>query len=508
MPDPTLQILQRLQNDSEWDHVERDVPIFRPHVMLVRTKDGKSQQRAVEFDTQLPDLSQYSKDGWEIGYIVSPTTLQDIAEVMSTKQQASGDVSVVKVGHTILPTTGTPQQNQPEIVGYQRAPRYGTWGPNNTPGVIVDWCIERGCKDKAKGFPFRSAEFYPRTNEITATSLLRTDPELSLGMVALSKDRGRCFHYAMEHEAPHAQPSPHAPQQSAPPQQGAGGLMGQPDAREPSPEFSDQWERHATKNYPNLKGMHEEYSKRCAPQQYGVGAPGGGGMGAPVGGSPMGGGATLGTVGPTSGAMPGAAQQPHPQPQHYSRDSAMTEQEKKDFDSLRTDMAALKAQYTAVSEENKGLNATVKSLTDARASDLQNYSRNEAESLVNSWMRDGYLHEATTDEVSAQITKLTSLTSEQRKAEDSHVRKHYQRTENPIALSRGGFSPFIDRGPVQQREIRIEASDDNAIQQYQRMHENDREFNTGDGAGDAENLNQKAIEHVLAEKKKRLTGAA
>jgi hypothetical protein len=502
MPDPTLEIVKRLPIDTEWDKVIANVPIFRPHVMLVKEKDGKQYQKTVQFDSVAPDLSQYIADGWEIAYTITPDRLQDIAFQMARSEQ-SGGPAVIRVGHTKLPAAKVPQEEQPPIRGFHRNPRYGTFGPANTPAVITDHCIEKGHGSAVEGFGWRSAEFYPATNEITGTSLLRTDPELDLGYVAMSKERGRLFHYAMEME-PHPEPhQPPAGHESRPPQTGLHppGLTGQPDAHAPPPEFVEHAHRymdqhlgaHIDKQMPHLRKMHEEYAARCAPQQYGGGTMGGGG--GAMGGAPA----------PTSMTPPGPytahPTPPPPQPQRYQ---AMNEAEKKEFDELKQKVTALSMQRDTDQTEIKNLRGTVTTLTEGRSNDAKQYARNESEAIVQREMDDGYHKDANADEIVALVNEFAALpTSEDRKKRDVYVRKHYTRTESPIHLSKQGFDPRIDRGPMQPVQLALSEEDQEAVQHYMSLHENDDKYRMD---ADSSQLADDAAKAVLEAKQKRRAG--
>lgn len=163
--DPTIEFLERLDRANEWV-VVRNVPVFRAHKR--RMPDG----RLIE---------------------VSERDLEAIASNTRRLETESGVPIRITAGHTMA---GEPQTNQPEIWGYARNARVGTFGPRATPAILVDQYIRRDRWDAARSMPYRSAEYYPFSKVITGVALLRTDPQLDLGMVTYAMP-GRAV-YAME----------------------------------------------------------------------------------------------------------------------------------------------------------------------------------------------------------------------------------------------------------------------------------------------------------------------
>src|SRR5215831_3577946 len=155
-PDPTLESLEAFGDPSRWDRVTENVPIFVPHER--KTKDGKEIR-------------------------VDRARLERIAARINAREKASGVAVKFTDGHTRLPLAQYTQDQQPEILGWGRNARVGTWGPQEIPAILVTCYVRKGKAPKVDELPFRSPEFYEGADEITGVALLRTDPFLDMGMV-------------------------------------------------------------------------------------------------------------------------------------------------------------------------------------------------------------------------------------------------------------------------------------------------------------------------------------
>lgn len=163
MTDPTLRILATLDDPDRYTR-EQGVPVFVPHVR--RDEEG------------------------EVEVEVSPEDLDEIAGEMQRKLEEFGTLVRVTRGHVVLPKPDAPpppEDEQPPIWGWAKNARVGTWGPQNKPGLLVDIYFQRDRHEEAMGYPFRSAEYYPETNEITGIALLRRDPELDMGLLTYAR---------------------------------------------------------------------------------------------------------------------------------------------------------------------------------------------------------------------------------------------------------------------------------------------------------------------------------
>jgi hypothetical protein len=169
--DPTLEFLQAFDDPSKWV-IKRNVPIFKPHVK--RDKDGNFLYEVTEAD--LPEI---------------------LANLQAAKQNLRV-VPKVTLGHVHL-QKDWPEQQQAPIVGYVPEARVGRFGAN--PAILGDIYVRKEDDAKVKGYPFRSADYYPQTKEITGVAMLIRDPELDLGMVSLHRDKGPCYQYALENDA-------------------------------------------------------------------------------------------------------------------------------------------------------------------------------------------------------------------------------------------------------------------------------------------------------------------
>src|SRR5579859_6646898 len=164
--DPTLDILHMFDDASKWEVVQ-NVPMMIPHERA--NPDGTTK------------------------YKVGLDRLNAVVATMDALEKEDGVLPKIQVGHTVK---GGPE---PEILGWIRNRRVGTWGPKEKSGIIADYWYEKDKFPKASGHPFRSAEFYPSENRISASALLSRDPELDMGMVLCERD-AQCEFYSLQEE--------------------------------------------------------------------------------------------------------------------------------------------------------------------------------------------------------------------------------------------------------------------------------------------------------------------
>lgn len=167
MPDPTLRILDAIEDPDRYVR-EPGVPVFVPHV-----RHG---------------------EGGEVEADVSPADLEEIARTANEKAARYGVLVRVTRGHVRLHKPDEPpppEDEQPPIWGWAKDFRVGRWGPQGgNVGLLADIYFDRRHHAAAMTYPFRSAEYYPETGEITGVGLLRRDPELDLGLLTYAR-RGR-----------------------------------------------------------------------------------------------------------------------------------------------------------------------------------------------------------------------------------------------------------------------------------------------------------------------------
>lgn len=167
MPDPTLRILDAIEDPDRYVR-EPGVPVFVPHV-----RHG---------------------EGGEVEADVSPADLEEIARTANEKAAKYGVLVRVTRGHVRLHKPDEPpppEDEQPPIWGWAKDFRVGRWGPQGgNVGLLADIYFDKRHHAAAMTYPFRSAEYYPETGEITGVGLLRRDPELDLGLLTYAR-RGR-----------------------------------------------------------------------------------------------------------------------------------------------------------------------------------------------------------------------------------------------------------------------------------------------------------------------------
>lgn len=164
--DPTMASLELFKDESRWEIV-RNVPVFVPHVR----KDDEGKKL----------------------YGVDANRLSAIKAVNNERAKVDGVLSKLIIGHTPKEKSSA----RPRIVGWAKDYRVGTFGPEKKIALVVDHYYRKEDAEEAKKYPFRSPEFYPTTNEITAIALLVDDPALDMGMLLFERDpKGPCFLYS------------------------------------------------------------------------------------------------------------------------------------------------------------------------------------------------------------------------------------------------------------------------------------------------------------------------
>lgn len=153
--DPTIAFLRTLKDEKRWA-VRKNVPIFVPH------KRGEVEVTAAD----LPRI---------------------VAEMKALERNA-GVVGRVSDRHTIEPNPNgegmRPVYPPPVVYGFQVNPRVGTFGPKNTPCILVDWHLYPEHAAKCDRMPYRSVEYQHTRKLIRGVAVLVNDPYLDMGMVA------------------------------------------------------------------------------------------------------------------------------------------------------------------------------------------------------------------------------------------------------------------------------------------------------------------------------------
>src|SRR5262249_27361582 len=138
--DPTLRILESLKDPEQWDLIDDNVPVFKPHV---RTEQGHE-------------------------IVVDEERLRELARLLNAKEKATGGLIRWTEGHTKLVTGAdgkrhvADQKDQPAILAYSQGARVDRWGPGREWGLLVTLYVPRGMRSRIKKYPFRSLEFYPK----------------------------------------------------------------------------------------------------------------------------------------------------------------------------------------------------------------------------------------------------------------------------------------------------------------------------------------------------------
>lgn len=163
--DATAEFYSTLQDPTRWI-IKQGVPIFKAH-----QRTDPNTGKLIKVD--LPKLYR-------------------IASNMSKMERDGGIPIRMTLGHT---EPGKPETHQPPVGGYYRNPRVQQFGPKGEPAVVVDEWLDPQYAQNRKNYPYRSAEYYDDSEQITGVALLTRDPYLELGVVAYTKGDAGAVHY-------------------------------------------------------------------------------------------------------------------------------------------------------------------------------------------------------------------------------------------------------------------------------------------------------------------------
>lgn len=169
--DPTMELFRRFQRPELWS-VKTGVPIFCAHKR--KGKDGK------------------------VLYEVGDKELEAICQHYKKLEKESGVVPRIAIGHT---DPDVKEQDQPEVIGFARNLRIGTFGPSKKKAILCDEWVEKNRAPERSKYPYRSVEFYPSRMEIAGVSLLKRDPQLDLGIVLYRHPDPIVRHLHREHQS-------------------------------------------------------------------------------------------------------------------------------------------------------------------------------------------------------------------------------------------------------------------------------------------------------------------
>lgn len=318
--DPTMVLHRRLidAEPSDWDEIREDVPIFLEHDVYEMA--GGRKVMVVKGDTP-------PAGGRKI-LTVDKAKLQEAAKRINTNFDSYAKPVKFFVGHNGPPST-TPQQDQPDIIGYGCHATVGPFGPKGITALKVTRFIERGHGEEAAKYPERSPEYYPQRNEITGVALLKTDPRLPMGMV-YGHGQGSPLLYGqgfdMADERDDTGKTPDEVRKDTEQQAGGGGDAGGTDTGdELSPEeahqamrFASHYERHH-KPWKYMCDQYSKYASEASPTNGGGPAP------APAGGP------AAPTDDPAAATPPPPPEEKDVEKQHFERRIAALEAENREI---------------------------------------------------------------------------------------------------------------------------------------------------------------------------------
>lgn len=171
-PDEVL--AERLKDPSKWV-VRRGVPVLKPH--------------------------EYKSLTGQILYKVTAEELQEVARLTAQLESEEGVFGRLTPGHVALQTktvkpdgsieyTPADESKQPELFGFQRNYRMGTYGPKAKSCVVADEWYYPEHAGRAAKLPYRSPDYNFIKKQIRGTALLIRDPYQDMGTHAYSDGNG------------------------------------------------------------------------------------------------------------------------------------------------------------------------------------------------------------------------------------------------------------------------------------------------------------------------------
>lgn len=228
LSDPIGASLARLDDPDLWV-IEVGVPVFCPHVR--RGPDGN------------------------VLYEVTDSDIPVIASE-SAKLEAKGTIPRQTIGHVNL-APDADESKQPPLIGFERNFRVGTW--QGRPAVVCDVYTRRDKWEQAENFPYRSAEYRPKSKQIRGVARLLRDPWLDLGTLVYDSADGPVYFYAMGSPMPDDKKPDEAPPTPA------------PAATDETPEMTPEEQKVADKVYRYFLSANK-WMSHCA-QKYQNGEP-------------------------------------------------------------------------------------------------------------------------------------------------------------------------------------------------------------------------------------------
>lgn len=315
--------LRRILESGEYERLEA-VPVFDEHEVPIS-----------EEEAELAPLFVRRKDGKPYR-VYDRKAIETIAANTNERAERSGDLGPVGPGHTIpdqydgnrVLVRKIPETEQPPPWGFAANYRWGTYGPDERPGLLCDWFIRREHADKVKNdFPRRSIELWKDRMVIDWTALLRRAPKRDLGLLAVNQrhDPRLCERYEMDGD-PTAVP---------------------PDAEEPSPEESVELQKMAKKLWSYFEPMVKACMSAPQPTPPVAAAPPGAPPGAPPAAPPA--------APPPPAAVPPPGGPPKGPPEKKEESEQMQADDRERLARFERDLADVKKSNEALRADNDAL---------------------------------------------------------------------------------------------------------------------------------------------------------
>lgn len=436
MNDPVMETLAKFQDDSQWEDIKYNVPIFVEHELWEVPhpfNDKETTRIAI-----LPGQPK-PKQG-KMLYAIGAEDLTKIAQKINAKLNETGNAVKLFVGHT---NNGLPQTQQPPLVGYGVGASVGPSGPKGRLAIRLAKLLHtKGSQHRE--FPERSPEFDPIKGEITGLALLKTDPKLPMGLVTYASEisvagwqaefkgtvayaqEGGKFRYGKMTEeegeskiAPERKPGmqqkqePYKPLEN--PQQSDGG----PDPTAPPTNvelygeermMADRFMKYYEQSHPAIRYMCEKYASEMQQAQE------------PLGTEPVPGPGDQSSVAPPEeGVSRNAPDSGAPDKKPAKPENPATEVKM----ASETPTVNYQAEFEAIKANQKTLEAKLTALEATNQSLSQNYAMEQSKRMLSEIVAEGYVIK----DANKELVRMAKLDDAGRVDYAANIRENYAKKE-------------------------------------------------------------------------------
>jgi len=206
-------VIDMLADPSRWEKIERGVTVFLEHEAHVRDPQDRDKEIVIKYDrARLESMVDQIKRQRAHGVVPRETI---------GHMKMGPAIVITDKGEKIIREQAWDQENQPDIIGVydnHRVELVVNEAGEKKYGIVADRFSLPGHGEDDKKYPYRSPEFVPKEvaqrskkhvpelhhDLITAVALLKTDPQLDMGMTLYAESpevkRLRLRYHALDPE--------------------------------------------------------------------------------------------------------------------------------------------------------------------------------------------------------------------------------------------------------------------------------------------------------------------